>query len=64
MANQKGEDTVNAGPAPERERPGDRPDVTDNARRKDEDPSPDDRDRGEISSADAPDAVAAHDRAL
>jgi hypothetical protein len=66
MANNKGKDTVNAGPAPDRERPEDRAgfDVTGNVRRKGEDPSPDDRERGETSGADAPDAEAAHDRAL
>jgi hypothetical protein len=66
MAKDKGKDTANAGPAPDRERPEDRAefDVTGNVIRKGEDPSPDDRERGETSSADAPDAEAAHDRAL
>ena len=64
MANPKGDDTVNSGPAPERERPEDRLDITGNVREKGEDPSPDDRERGETSGADAPDAQAAHDRAL
>jgi hypothetical protein len=66
MANDKGKDAVNAGPAPDRERPEDRAefDISGNARRRGEDPSPDDRERGETSIADAPDAEAAHDRAL
>lgn len=51
--------TVNRGPAPEpdREEVGD---VAGNARAKGEDPSPDDRERGETSDADP---CTAHDRA-
>ena len=42
-------DTINSGPAAGKEQA--RPDLAGNARRKGEDPSPDDRDRGESSEA-------------
>jgi hypothetical protein len=53
MTRSGGGDTINQGPAPAR------PDeaggqAAGNARLKDEDPSPDDRERGETSSADEP----------
>ena len=50
MTRNSGGATVNRGPAPEpdRDQVGE---VAGNARRKGEDPSPDDRDRGETSSA-------------
>ena len=65
MSRPGGDDTINQGPAG---KGPDRDDIeaTGNARRKGEDPSPDDRDRGETSSADTPSAIdfeAAHDRA-
>ena len=63
MTKHSGGATINRGPArpPERDEVGE---VAGNVREKGEDPSPDDRDRGEISSADAPvDLDCAHDRA-
>lgn len=54
MANSKGGETVNKGPAPET-RPEDNREefeIAGNARVKGEDPSPGDRDRGETSIAD------------
>ena len=48
-------DTINSGPAPGVEQ--DVPEIAGNARRKGEDPSPDDRDRGETSEADPPDPI-------
>ena len=51
--------TINRGPAPQRD--GDEVgDVAGNARAKGEDPSPDDRERGEASDSDP---CTAHDRA-
>lgn len=65
MSRPGGGDTINQGPA--RKRPDqDDIDSIGNARSKAEDSSPDDRDRDEASSADAPPAIdfdAAHDRA-
>jgi hypothetical protein len=55
MTRPGGGDTINSGPAPRREE--DRPAVAGNARRKGEDPSPDDRERGETASSDAPEAI-------
>jgi hypothetical protein len=55
MARPGGGDTINSGSAPEREQ--DVPDTTGNARRKGEDPSPDDRERGETSEADPSGAI-------
>jgi len=64
MTKRSGGDTVNSGPAPN---PGkdEVGDVAGNVREKGEDPSPDDRDRGEVSGADpAPsDAGSVRDRA-
>jgi hypothetical protein len=59
MTKQSGGDTVNSGPAPgpERDRVGE---VAGNVREKGQDPSPDDRERGETSEADD---CTAHDRA-
>ena len=48
-------DTINSGPASEREQ--DVPDTAGNARRKGEDPSPDDRERGETSEAEPSAAI-------
>ena len=48
-------DTINSGPAPARER--DSPDISGNARNRGEDPSPDDRERGETSEAGQSDAI-------
>ena len=48
-------DTINSGPSPEVEQ--DVPDAAGNARRKGEDPSPDDRERGETSEADEAEAI-------
>lgn len=58
-------DTVNQGPAPQRRRE-EEADITGNARKRGEDPSPGNRDRGERSDADrqAPvDMDSAHERA-
>ena len=44
-------DTVNSGPAPKRQETGEF-EIAGNVKRKGEDPSPDDRDRGESSSMD------------
>jgi hypothetical protein len=66
MTKRSGGDTVNSGPAPRPDRPDPEADpIVGNARGKGEDPSPDDRDRGETSLADPPpvDAGVAHDRA-
>jgi hypothetical protein len=55
MTRPGGGDTINQGPAPTRpDEAGSEP--AGNARLKGEDPSPDDRERGETSSADAPPA--------
>ena len=63
MTKPSGGATINRGPAPEAER-DEVDEVAGNARRKGEDPSPDDRDRGETSSADGPAGDStAHDRA-
>lgn len=51
MTRNSGGATVNSGPAPEPDR-DEVGEVAGNARTKGEDPSPDDRDRGETSSAD------------
>ena len=48
-------DTINSGPAPAREQ--DVPDITGNAGREGEDPSPDDRERGETSEAEPSGAI-------
>lgn len=48
-------DTINSGPSPAREE--DVPDITGNARRKGEDPSPDDHERGETSKAEPSEAI-------
>jgi hypothetical protein len=65
MTRPGGGDTINQGPAAKRrEAEGAR--IAGNAREKGEDPSPDDRERGETSSAEEPcarDFDAAHDRA-
>lgn len=50
MSRNSGGATINRGPAPEPDR-DEVGEVAGNARRKGEDPSPDDRDRGETSSA-------------
>ncbi|HMJ92539.1 MAG TPA: hypothetical protein VK472_00420 [Allosphingosinicella sp.] len=56
MARPSGDgETINSGPAPQREQ--DVPDVAGNARQKGEDPSPDDRARGETSEADPAGAI-------
>ncbi|HEY5723210.1 MAG TPA: hypothetical protein VIT45_12895 [Allosphingosinicella sp.] len=55
MARPGGGDTINSGPASGRDQ--DVPDMIGNARRKGEDPSPDDRDRGETSKAEPSAAV-------
>ena len=47
------ENTVNQGPAPERRREEDA-DITGNVKERGQHPSPDDRERGEMSDADAP----------
>ncbi|HEX8240393.1 MAG TPA: hypothetical protein VF574_11705 [Allosphingosinicella sp.] len=65
MTKHSGGDTINGGPAPGtgRDEVGE---VAGNVRQKDEDPSPDNRGRGETSGADeaAPvDLDSAHDRA-
>lgn len=54
MTSSKGGETVNKGPAPERRPEDDRErfEIAGNARAKGEDPSPDDRERGETSVAD------------
>ena len=59
MTRNSGGDTVNAGPAPEKER-DEVGEVAGNAREKGGDASPDDRERGETSGADD---CTAHDRA-
>lgn len=54
MTQRRGDDnrnTVNKGPAPQKPETGEF-EVTGNVRRKGEDPSPDDRDRGESTSMD------------
>lgn len=55
MTRPGGGDTINQGPAPAR-RDEDESETAGNARPKGEDPSPDDRERGETSSADPPSA--------
>ena len=64
MTKQSGGDTINRGPAAKPDESGSGP-VAGNAREQGEDPSPDDRERGETSSADrsAVDLGPAHDRA-
>ena len=65
MTKPSGGDTINQGPAAKRPDEDDA-DIGGNVRREGGDPSPDDRDRGETSSADKPSAIdfdAAHDRA-
>jgi hypothetical protein len=52
MTRPGGGDTINRGPSPRRDEPT--PDVAGNVLEKGEDPSPDDRDRGETSGADSP----------
>ncbi len=59
------EKTVNQGPAPAKPRE-EKADITGNVKEKGQDPSPDNRARGEMSDADRPgpiDADAAHERA-
>ena len=51
MTRPGGGDTINSGPAPRRKEEDAA--IAGNARRKGEDPSPDDRDRGETASSDA-----------
>jgi hypothetical protein len=54
MTQHRGDDnrnTVNSGPAPKKRDTGEF-DITGNVREKGEDPSPDDRDRGETTSMD------------
>jgi hypothetical protein len=69
MSKDRESETVNQGGAPKptrEEREGEFAGITGNAREKGEDPSPDDRERGETSSAgdEAPiDLDTAHDRA-
>jgi len=64
MTKNSGGPTINQGPSPEPDRDtvGE---VAGNVREKGEDPSPDDRDRGETASAESspPVDTAAHDRA-
>jgi hypothetical protein len=55
MTRTGGGETINSGPS--RKRDGDGPEIAGNARRKGEDPSPDDRDRGETASSDSPGAL-------
>ena len=55
MSREGGGDTINQGPAPARRDEADT-EAAGNARLKGEDPSPDDRERGETSEADAPEA--------
>lgn len=65
MTKNSGGATINRGPAPEPDR-DEVGEVAGNVREKGEDASPDDRDRGETSSADNPSPVdldTAHDRA-
>lgn len=52
MAKKGGGDTINRGPAPKRDNDRDEFDITGNARVRGEDPSPDDRKRGETSQRD------------
>jgi hypothetical protein len=68
MTKHSGGPTINSGgaPKPKAEARNAEFDIAGNAKRKGEDPSPDDRDRGETSSADDAaclDMDAAHDRA-
>ena len=61
MTKRSGGDTINRGPAPQSGRRDPTADaIAGNAREKGEDPSPDDRERGETSDADP---CTAHDRA-
>jgi hypothetical protein len=63
MTKHSGGPTINRGPAPEKDR-DEVGEVAGNAERKGEDASPDDRERGETSSADAaPVDATVHDRA-
>lgn len=59
MTRKTGGATINRGPAPEADR-DEVGEVAGNVREKGEDPSPDDRERGETSDADG---CTAHDRA-
>jgi hypothetical protein len=52
MTRPGGGDTINSGPSPRRDEPA--PEAAGNVREKGEDPSPDDRQRGEASAADPP----------
>ena len=56
MTRPGGGDTINQGPAPSRRDEADT-DAAGNVRLMGEDPSPDDRERGETSSADRPSAL-------
>jgi hypothetical protein len=55
MSREGGGDTINQGPAPGRPKEAEA-EAAGTARLKGEDPSPDDRERGETSEADAPEA--------
>ena len=55
MAREGDGETINSGPAPAREQ--DVPETAGNARRRGEDPSPDDRERGETSEAEPSGAI-------
>lgn len=66
MTKRSGGDTINAGSAPEPERDEPSGNVAGSVREFGEDPSPDDRERGETSDADPSsptDLETAHDRA-
>ena len=66
MTKRSGGDTINAGSAPEPDRDKQFEGIEGNVRERGEDPSPDDRERGETSDADPPapvDLEIAHDRA-
>lgn len=56
MTRTGGGETINQGPAPARRRDEEGAEAAGNARLKGEDPSPDDRERGETSTADQPSA--------
>ena len=55
MAKKGGGDTINRGPVPKRHDDRDEFDITGNTRERGEDPSPDDRRRGETSRRDQDD---------
>jgi hypothetical protein len=55
MANKGGGDTINRGPTPKRHDRREEFDIAGNARTRGEDPSPDDRERGETSRRDQSD---------